>query len=109
MDLKLSYNKRQFIFEYFNKAFVGYKILDSKRIADVYGPATQTLLREALHTYCFQYPLKTELIKVDEGLNSEKKKVIKEYYKFTINILLPIFGGEIVLEQQIEKEILESK
>ena len=79
MDFNLSYNRRQFIFEKFNKSFTLLKLFNNKRIADIYGPSTQTLLREALHTYCFHYPLKPEVIE-EEFVNSEKKKAKKNRF-----------------------------
>jgi hypothetical protein len=108
MDINFTYNQRQFVFELLNKAFVNYKILDGKRVADVYGPTFQTILREALHTYCFKYPLKPEIIE-EESINSEKKKVKTTTYKFTITLELPIFGDKMVLEEEILKAVLERR
>ncbi len=106
--IKLTYNQRQFVYEQFNRAFGNYKIFDGKRLAQIYGPYTQTLLKEALHTYCFQYPLKPEEIK-EEVTTSEKKKAEIHFYKFTVKIKLPIFGEEITLEEKILKVELEKR
>jgi hypothetical protein len=118
MGVKLTYNQRHFVFEQFHKAFSSHKIVDGKRIVDVYGATTQVLLREALHTFCFTYPLNPELKKKSNGVNSEKKQTFRDVYLFTIVIPLPRtvstkingrddYGGEIILEQEIDKIVLE--
>lgn len=109
MSVKLTYNQRHFVFEKLNKVFSSVKLpeVNNKRIVDIYGATTQALLREALHTFCFTYPLNPEIKKKSNGINSEKKETFKNVYVFKIKFPLPIFGGEIVLEQEIDKEVLE--
>ena len=111
--MELTYNQRQFVFERFSRAFGHYKLYKDKKITDLLGPATQTLLKEALHTYCFVYPLKPTVVDKDLGLNSEKKKNIQKFYKFDVEINLPVslplFGEKIKLSEEIPKETLESK
>ena len=106
--MDLTYNRRQFVFERFNKSFSNLQVINKKRLAEVYGPATQTLLREALYTYIFHYPLKPEIIE-EEFTTSEKKKAKKTSFKFKISIELPIFKEKIELEETIDKKTLESR
>ena len=107
--MELSYTQRQFVFEHFNKAFNAVKVVGNKRLSDIYGPTTQTILREALSSWCFNYPHDPEIKKIDDGVNSEKKKIYREVYVFRKTFAVPVSGDEITLEQEIDKRILEKK
>ena len=107
--LDLSYTQRQFIYTQLHHALNTYKVLGNKRLPEIFGPSTQSILRESLHTTCFYFPLKKIIEKKPNGTNSEKKKILKELYVFQETLEVPVNGRKISLEVKIDKKVLEKK
>jgi len=102
--------QKQYIYECFkNSLDVKFESLGNKRMKDVFGFQTQTLIREAIHTHCFYKDLKPSIKKEKTGVDEEGKDIIKEIYIFKLKLKTPVADESFNIIREINKKTLDSK
>ena len=76
--------------------------LGNKNMKDVYGPTTQALIREAIHTYCFFKEINVEIKKVPRKSDDPDEKLEPDvFYVFKLPIKMPVFGEDFNIMREI--------
>jgi len=111
VELEPSESQRRFLFENL-KDVLDERILGGKRIKDVFGVTTQSILRESVHTYCLHKKIiahETFLWQkgVPEEERTDKNKI--PAYRFVLNVRVPGLGDKLEIERIISKKRYEDK
>ena len=92
--LKLNASQRALLYENLKDVLnQKFKELGDKTMLEMYGATTQTIIREAIYTHCFNKPITTEIEKGD--------------YVFTFTLIMPVFGDKFDLIRKINKKRLD--